>query len=717
MPPNASLSKHPNLDDWLSVRADGRVTMRIGKVDIGQRISTAIAVIAAEELDVELERIDIARTETGVSPDEGITSASNSMEVSGQAVRLAAATARHHLLSLAAGALQVDPSSLDVVDGMIQSRATNRSTTYWELFGDKAFGIPVDLDAKVKSPDEFRQIGRRVIARGMEDLVIGKVRFVHDLTMPGMIHARVVRPPHYHARLQKLDESMLRRLEEAGVRVVCDGSFVAVATEDEYAAVKAAERVAGTTNWHMGRGIEPQDVYERLLVNDRVSFPVVEGVPRNEPVPALADPPREATVTLRSRFESPYRMHGSIGPSAALALSDDDRLSVWSHSQGIYNLRASLAEALNMKVAAVRVIHVPGAGCYGHNGADDVALDAALVARAIPGRPVLLKWSREDEHAWEPYGSCMVMDLCASLDAGGSVVAWSQETYSDTHSTRPYPGPNGIAAAQLLATRHLAQPLAAPVSQPSMGRHRGIHHNLDPLYTFPKRRLVKHLVRDLPLRTSALRSLGAYANVFALESFVDELAEAAGMDPVEFRLRQLADERAIAVVEAVAERMGWDETQPAPGRGRGIAFAQYKNVKAYVAIGMELEVTDAAEVRLHRAVVAADAGQVVDPDGLAAQLEGGVLQAASWTLYEEVRFDRDGITSRDWESYPILRFDNIPKIETVLMDRPGEPFLGVGEATPGPTAGAIANAIRDATGLRLYRLPFTPVAIRQAAMK
>ena len=414
MPPNPSLSKHPNLDDWLSVRADGRVTMRTGKVDIGQRISTAIAVIAAEELDVELERIDIVRKETGVSPDEGVTSASNSMEESGRAVRLAAATARHHLLSLAASALLVDPSSLEVADGLIQSSATNRSTTYWELFGDKAFGIPVDLDAKVKSPNEFRQIGRRVIARGMEDLVIGKARFVDDLTMPGMLHARVVRPPHYHARLQKLDESVRRRLGEAGVRVVCDGSFVAVATEDEYAAVKAAERVAGTANWHTGRGIEPQDVYERLLVNDRVSFPVVEGVPRNEPVPALADPPREATVTLQSRFESPYRMHGSIGPSAALALSEDDRLSVWTHSQGIYMLRASLAEALNMKVDALRVVHVPGAGCYGHNGADDVALDAALVARAIPGRPVLLKWSREDEHAGEPYGSCMVMEPCLS---------------------------------------------------------------------------------------------------------------------------------------------------------------------------------------------------------------------------------------------------------------------------------------------------------------
>jgi CO/xanthine dehydrogenase Mo-binding subunit len=407
-------------------------------------------------------------------------------------------------------------------------------------------------------------------------------------------------------------------------------------------------------------------------------------------------------------------MHGALGPSAALAWLEDGRLSVWTHSQGIYVLRASLAEALDMDLEALRLVHVPGPGCYGHNGADDVALDAALVARAIPGTPVLLKWSREDEHAWEPYGTCMAMDLTASLDAEGSVVAWSHESSGDTYAMRPRPGPDRMGPRRLLAMRHLAQALDAPVAQPVMARHVGIHRNLEPLYTFADPRLVKHLVRGLPLRTSSLRTLGAFANVFAIESFIDELAEAAGEDAVAFRLRHLDDERARAVIEAAAARLA--APPPVPGRGRGIGFAQYKNAKAYAAIGIELEVTDAAEVRLHRAVIAADAGQVVDPGGLTAQLEGGMLQAASWTLYDAVTFDSSGITSRDWEGYPILGFDNVPEIETVLLDRPDAPFLGAGEASSGPTGAAIANAIQDATGLRLRRLPFTPDAIRTAAL-
>ena len=714
MPASTSLTKHPSLDDWLSIGEDGRVTVHTGKVDIGQRISTAIALLAAEELDVDLGRIDVVRAETGIAPDEGVTSGSNSMDESGNAVRLAAATLRHHLLALAARALEVEVSSLEIDDGLIQSRATNRSTTYWELAGAKPFGISVDPEAVVKSPGQLRQIGRRVVARGMEEIVTGKPYFVHDMKLPGMLHARVVRPPHYHARLETLDDVVAERLADEQVQIVRDGSFLAVVTADEYGAVRAAERLSAASDWRLGEGLEPMDVFERLPTNERVSLPVVDGVPRREAVADLGAPPSDAAHTLSARFERPYQMHGSIGPSAALALFEDGRLTVWTHSQGIYILRASMAEALGMEIEALRLIHAPGAGCYGHNGADDVALDAALAARAVPGTPVMLKWTREDEHAWEPYGSCMTMDLRASLDADGRVSAWSHESYSDTYNMRPRPGPDKIGPARLLATRHLAEPLDAPVPQPAMGRHVGIHRNLDPIYTFAGRRLVKHLVRGLPLRTSALRALGAYANVFAIESFIDELAAAAGRNPVEFRLDHLDDHRAVDVLKAAAKCIGdWAEV---PGRGRGIAFAQYKNNATYAAVGLEVEVTDAAEVRLHRAVIAADAGQVVDPEGLTAQLEGGLIQAASWTLHEEVRYDRSGITSRDWDSYPILRFDNVPRIDTILLDRPDAPFLGAGEATAGPTAAAIANAIRDATGLTLRRLPFTPDAIRTAAM-
>ncbi|MDC0033099.1 molybdopterin-dependent oxidoreductase [Alphaproteobacteria bacterium] len=711
-----SIAKHPDLDQWVSVRTDGGISIRSGKVDIGQRISTALALIAAEELDVDFSRIDIAQAETGLSPDEGITSGSNSMEESGNAVRVATATARQHLLSLAADALGVEANMLEIDDGIVAARGTNRSVSYSDLLGGQTFNIPVDPNITVKAPANYGTIGKPIVARGMKNIVTGKPHFVHDMTFPGMMHARVIHPPHYHARLRSLDKILTGRLRSEGISLVRDGSFLAVAGVDEYEAIKAMERIGNAADWDKGDGLVAQDVFEQLRTNKRESLPVVDGMPRKERIPPLADPPDGAIHTLQATYERPYHMHGSIGPSAAVALFEDGKLIVWTHSQGIYVLRASMAEALGLEIEALRIIHVPGAGCYGHNGADDVALDAALVARALPDTPILLKWTRADEHAWEPYGSSMVLALQGSVDAAGAVVAWSHETYSDTYGMRPRAGDGGAGPARLLATRFLAEPLEPYYPNPTMGRHAGIHRNLDPLYNFPNKRLVKNLVRDLPLRTSALRTLGAYANVFAIESFMDELAEAAQMDALTFRLNHLGDQRAKDVLQAAADRVDWGKSDLASGHGQGIAVAQYKNMQCYAAVAVELEVTDAAEVRLHRVTLAADAGQVVDAAGLTAQMEGGFLQAASWTLYEQVTFDRDGITSRDWDSYPILRFDNIPAIETILLNRPGEPYRGAGEAAAGPTAGAIANAIYGATGLRLRRIPFTSEAIRTAAL-
>lgn len=708
MTDNPSLQKQPRLDQWVEIGTDGRIKIRTGKVDIGQRISTALSLIAAEELDVDLRRIDMVSAETGVAPDEGVTSGSNSMEESGRAIRLATATARAHLLARAAESLGVDGSSLDVTDGLVQSRGTNRSVTYWDLQGGIPFDTDVDLDVTPKTADTYKLVGRRTVARNMEGLVTGAVKFVHDMVLPDMLHARVIRPPHYHARLKSFAPPAVD-----GIEIVRDGSFVAVAGADEYATLQAATRVANGLDWGVGDGLEEQDIYESLTANERVSLPVVDGMPVKEPVPALADPPGNAAATVAARYDKPYIMHASIAPSAAMALWEDGKLTVWTHSQGIYVLRDSMAEALGLAVENVKLIHGFGAGCYGHNGADDVAVDAALVARALPGKPVLLKWSREDEHAWEPYNSAMAMVLRGSVDADGNILEWSHETYSDTHIMRPRPAAPGAGPARLLAMRHVENSVPAPVPQPMMGHHVGIHRNLDPLYTFPNKRLVKNLVRGLPLRTSAMRTLGAFGNVFALESFMDEMADAAGADPIEFRLRNLADARANDVIAAAAAAF---KTPVADGYGRGFGFARYKNVKAYAAVGVELSVTDAVEVNLHRVVVAADAGQVVDPDGLKAQMEGGMLQAASWTLHEQVTFDRTGITSRDWDSYPILRFDNIPETEIILIHRPGEPYLGAGEAVAGPTAAAIGNAIKNATGLRLRRLPLNPDAIRRAAL-
>ena len=715
MAANPSLLAAPALDDWLAFKADGTVAVRSGKVDIGQRISTAVALLVADELDIDPGRVEVLRAETGLSPDEGFTSGSQSMAQTGNAVRLAAATARRHLLERAAAILEVDIATLEVDDGVIRSRAANRQTSWWELAAGRLLDIAIDPEALLRPREALRHVGCAARARGLEDIVRGRPHFLHDMKRPGMLHARMVRPPHYHARLAALDEAVLSRLAEDGVEVVRDGSFLAVAAADEYAAVRAAARLAAAASWNLGGGLASDDIYESLRSNDRVSLPVIDGAPVEASVPLPDSAPAGAAATLEARYERPYQMHGSIGPSAALARFDDGRLSVTTHSQGIYVLRAALAEALGIEQEAIRVAHAPGAGCYGHNGADDAAFDAAIVARALPGRPVMLKWTREEEHCWEPYGSCALMDLRASLDGDGRITAWSHETYSDTYSMRPRPGPGRMGAARLLSARFLAEPLAPPVMGPAMAPHMGIHRNLDPLYELSNKRLVKHLVRGMPLRVSALRSLGAYANVFAIESFMDELAGEVGADPVSFRLSHLSDPRGQAVIQAAAARLDPAGADCSEGRGRGLGFAQYKNSAAYAAVVMELSVGDAGDIRLERCVIAADAGEIVDRAGLTAQLEGGVMQAASWTLHEAVAFDRAGITSRDWDAYPILGFDNVPVFETVLLDTGRQPFLGAGEATAGPAAAAIANAVFAATGLRLRRLPFTPEAIRTAA--
>ena len=716
MTDNPSLDKQPDVDDWLAVETDGRITIRNGKVDIGQRISTAVALIAAEELDVAYERVTVGRPDTVDAPDEGVTSGSNSMEESGNAVRLASATARRHLLVKAADALGVDVGALEVEDGEIRARGTNLATSYAELTGGRPLGIAIDRDAPLKPVAAYRQIGRPVAPRGLAELVTGTARFVHDMTMPGMLHARTVHAPHYHARLTGLDAAVVSRLEGAGIRVVRDGSFLAVAGADEYAVEKAAVSLAGAATWTAGPGLDTASVHEHLVANERLSLPVIEGTPQRAPVPDLPPPPDGAALTLSARYLRPYQMHASLGPSAGLAVLDGGTLKLWTHSQGIYPLRGSMAEALGMAEADIELFHVNGPGCYGHNGADDAAFEASLVALALPGTPVLLKWTRADEHGWEPYSSAMVMDVRASLGADGRVLEWCQEAYSDTHTYRPRPGPNLAGPSRIAANWFRAEPIPAQVPGPNMTHHGGVHRNLDPYYAYPRRRIVKHLVRGLPLRVSAMRTLGAYANIFCAESFIDELCVASGQDPLAFRLAHLDDPRARDVVRAAADAIGWRRKDRPDGVGQGLAFARYKNVKTYAAVAVGVTVDDGGRVRLQRAALAGDAGHLVDRDSFAAQLEGGFLQAASWTLHEQVTWDAGGITSRDWQSYPILGFDNVPEIETVLIDRPGEPFLGAGEATPVPTAAAIGNAVFDATGLRLRSLPLTPDALRAAAL-
>jgi len=707
---SSSFSNNPDLDSWLHIHADGRVTVYTGKVEIGQKLTTAFAVIAAEELDVDLDRITVQTADTALSPAEGYTSGSMSMENSGTAIRQATAEARRVLLELASEKLGEPIETLTVTDGDVGGEHTNQHVSYWDLMGDKQFDREVTDGATPKNPDQYRLIGNPISAKGIDGLVTGAMAFVHDMELPGMVHARVVRPPRYHAGLKELDEAPVRAM--AGViEVVRDGSFLAVICEREEQAVWAAAKLAGLAVWDDKNALPSADIFEQLKNNPRESFPLADGVPQDIPVQS-PETPAKAAATLSSTYQRPYIMHGSIGPSAALACFKDQWLEVWCHSQGVFPLRQAMAGVLAMPEESIRVSHVPGAGCYGHNGADDVALDAALAARAIPGRPVLLKWERADEHGWEPYGPAMQMDVQASLDDEGRILYWSHETYSDSHMGRP--ADHG-EHSRLLASWHLENPRTPPIPQPNMGFQSGIHRNADPIYDFPDRRIVKHMVRELPLRTSSLRSLGAYANVFAIESFMDELAHESGADPLEFRLKHLTDERARVVLEAAATHAAWGAVDREDGHGRGIAMARYKNQKCFAAVVMDLSVDDFGAITLHHAVIAADAGQVVDPEGLRNQLEGGLIQSASWTLKEKVDFDGGGVLSRDWESYPILTFPEVPTIETVLIDHPDQPFLGAGEATQGPTAAAIGNAIFDAIGLRLRRLPLTQDRVREAA--
>ncbi len=715
MTANPSLAASPRVEDWITVRPDGSVEVRSGKVEIGQRIGTAIALIVAGELGISFDRVTMVPARTGVSPDEGYTAGSSSMEHSGHAVRHAAATLRSELCSRAARRLGVDADGLETHDGFVRSRETNQTIGFDELVGESPLALPVDTRSALRSGTRIRSSIAGIEPLHMRGIVTGTLRFVHDLSPDGMLHARIVRPPHYHAVLESLPAGVETELD--GAWLVRDGSFLAVAAEDEHLAIRSAERIGAAARWRRTQDLDERPISEQLLGNRRESYPVRDGVAYDEPVP---EPPPDGPEMIRASYERPYQMHGSLAPSAALALFAEGDLTVWTHTQGIYPLREAIAEALELDPQSVTVVHAPGAGCYGHNGSDDAAFEAVLLARAHPGRPVLLKWSREDEHAWEPYGSAMRIELGARLESDGRVQYWSHETYSATHVMRAWPGLAGSQAGKFLAPRYLANRLPTPRPIPSLGAHGGIHRNATPPYAFPETRIVKHLVHDLPLRVSALRTLGAFANVFAAESFMDELAHIATEDPVAYRRRHLGDARTLGVLDAAAERFGWI-TRPADGdgtgTGHGIAVARYKNVKSYCAVAVAVRVGDDAKVRLERVVIAADSGEIVDPDGLASQLEGGFVQAASWTLLEAVAWNRDGISSRDWESYPILRFDEIPQIETVLVDRPGEPYLGAGEAACGPTGAAIANAVFDATGLRARCLPLTPQSLRDAASR
>lgn len=695
-------------DVVIRIDNDETVSVLLGKTEIGQGIYTAIAQIAADELDVSFERIRVVSPDTDHAPNGSYTAGSNSIQSEGRKVRQAAADARWALLQKVAALWNVDVGALRVANGVIGDG--EREVSFWELLDGEVMEQTVTDQGVLKDARDYDVVGESVGRLKLEKVVTGQAHFIHDMQVPNMVYGRVVRPPCYGAQLVSVgDVSDLPGV----IQVVRDGHFLGVVAEREDQAVKAADVLRERCEWSGGTDLPDESaLFDHLMQGEnQQALLVVNGSPTDDPVPEIVVP-EDAKDTVQATYYRPYHMHGSLGPSAALAHWQNGQLRVWAHTQGVSPLRGALAQVLDLPDHCVRVQHVEGAGCYGHNGADDVALDAALLARAVPERPVMVKWMRDDEHAWEPYGSCMAVKMQGSVNDSGKVVDWNHDVWSYTHSGRPR-AMDG--QSNMLAAWHLENAIPKPPARPGRGSHSGIHRNADPLYNFAQRRVVKHFVPESPLRVSALRGLGSPGNVFAIESFMDELAFAAGEDPVAFRLRHLDDERAKEAIALAAEKAGWQTgvRGQGGGRGQGIGFAQYKNEKCYVAVVFDVCVdVDSGQIALERATIVGDAGHVVNPDGLKNQLEGGVIQAASWAMKEAVRFDRERVTSRDWETYPILKFPDIPDVETHLINRPGMPSLGSGEATQGPTPAAIANAVFDAVGIRLRQMPFTPERVK-----
>ena len=687
-----NLETNRRLDQWLRINADGTVTIYTGKVEIGQGILTAITQVVADELDVSPHRIRLHTADTVHGPDEGVTSGSRSIEESAVALRYACAEARELLLQRAATKLGVSLEKVTVADGVVAGGGG--SATYWELADPTLLAREATAQVALKIAGEHKYIGTAAQRCDLPAKITGAPAYVQDMELPGMLYGRVVRPPAYAARLTSLDDAEVKTMPGV-VAVVRDGSFIGVVANREEQAIRAARRLARIARWQNDKTL-PADMTsgEYLLAQPAKADVISE---KSDPSSI-----QRGKNLITATYTRPYIAHASMGPSCAVAHFENGHYKVWTHSQGIYPLRNELAKALGIAPGQLTIAHADGAGCYGHNGADDVALDAALLARAVPGRAVQVQWMREDEFAWEPYGPAMVVKTHAALDAGGNIVDWKLDVWSYPHSTRPE-GKDGV---NLIAAWHLAEPkpAATPANPPLPAG--GSHRNAIPLYDFPNQRVTSHLVMHSPLRASALRALGAHANVFAIESFMDELAQAAGADAVEFRLRHLRDPRARAVIEAVAKSSGWQPGATGDGvRGRGIGFARYKNLGCYVAVVTEVEVE--AAPRVTRAWAAVDVGLVVNPDGVINQIEGGIIQAASMTLKEEVTFDHERITSRSWDGYPVMKFSEAPLVEVMLLNRTDLPPVGAGEGATGPTAAAIANAVAMATGARVRDMPIT----------
>ena len=690
------------VDSFLAVHADGTVTIFTGKVDLGTGLRVAVRQMVAEELDLSMEKIALVEGDTALTPDQGPTAGSSGITRGAVPIRQAAATARKALLRLAAETLKRPESDLVIDDGVIHARDANAKIDFAKLIGGKRLSLKLDAKAPLKDPSTYKIVGKPVSRPDLPAKCTGSHIYVHDFRLPGMLHGRAIRPPAIGANLLSVDESSIRDLP--GIRVVRIRDFLGVVAQDEWAAIRAARELKAL--WSEWQGLPSHENLARAVRETPIESDEVIAS-KGDTKAALPDAARRFSTT----YYWPAQSHASLGPSCAVADVRADGITVWTASQATHKYRSAFATMLDMPEEKIRLVYLDGAGCYGMNGHDDAAADAILLSKAV-GRPVRVQWMREDEHGWDPKGPPQLLDLRAGLSANGEIVAWETEMWIPT-------------ATKGLPNIPLIGPEAAGLDQP-LGLSSGlISQNGDPPYAASNVRVVAHWLKSTPLRPSNIRAPGKVATTYAVESFADELAAAAKVDPLEFRLRGLNEARGIAVLKRVAAMVGW-KPRPSPDPnamrgnlavGRGIAYIHYKHAENFVAMAMEVAVDRASgEVRVRRVACAHDCGLVINPDAVKNQVEGAIVQTLSRALHEEVTFDGRHVTSVDWSSYPILTMPEVPVVDVELIDRPNLPPMGAGEAAATPVPAALANAIFDATGARMRTVPIRSERVKAALL-
>ena len=704
-------SVDPNaVDTFLSVNGDGTVTLYCGKVDLGQGLRIAMRQIAGEELGIGVDKIKYVEGDTALTPDQGRTSGSNGIQRGGTQIRRAAATARAGLIALAAQRLNVNPDDLIAEGGVVRSKSgannggSNGGTgiRFADLVAGGNFNLKLDPKAPLKNPATYSLVGKPLPRPDVPAKCTGTFTYMQDFSLPGMVHARVIRPPAIGAKLIAVDETSIKNLPGASVVRIQD--FLAVIADDEWTAVRAVGTLRA--QWSEWSGLPAQD---KLVATLRAKTDLTDEMLVSRGGEQAGN---YGALSRSASYYWPMQSHGSIGPSCAVADVDKEAATVWTASQGTHGNRKTFARFLRLSEDQVRLIYLEGAGCYGMNGHEDAAADAAILSQAI-GRPVRVQWSRQDEHGWDPKGPPQLLDISGVVDSTGRIREWRTEMWLPQTT-------KGLSDIPLLG------PAAAGLDDVRGLQPGAISQNTDPPYAADKVEVLAHWLKDAPLRPAPIRSPGKPANCFAVESFTDELASAAGLDPIEFRLRGLDDKRGVEAIKRAAALMNW-QSRPSPGsgknagngaavmRGRGFAYVHYKHSESYVAMGIDVAVERASgRIKVERVACAFDCGQIINPDGARAQVEGSILQTLSRVLLEEVQFDQSRVTSVDWNSYPILRFSDVPQIEIELIDRPTEAPVGAGEAACTTVGAALANAVFDATGARLRTVPFTPERVKAA---